>query len=169
MAEIQQGEAKGKGGKPQAKKMSTHIDMTPMVDLAFLLLTFFMLATTFSKPRAMEIAMPMEENQPQDAPELDDQDAFTILLGENDKVVYYIGLTDKAQPMISSLDPDGLRKELLKKKNERPKLMVLIKPSPSANYKTVVDVFDEMNVTKMPRYAMLDITPAEQKLLDETK
>ena len=58
MAEIIQAEGKKKGGKRKAKKFSTHIDMTPMVDLMCLLITFFMLTTAFAKPKAMEITMP---------------------------------------------------------------------------------------------------------------
>ena len=60
MAEVQQGGGGGhkKGDKVRAKKMSTKIDMTPMVDLAFLLLTFFLLTTTFNKPKTMEVNMP---------------------------------------------------------------------------------------------------------------
>ena len=66
MAEIQpKGGDSGKGGKKRAKKMSTKIDMTPMVDLAFLLLTFFMLTTTFAKPNVMQLTMPVKEKNPE--------------------------------------------------------------------------------------------------------
>src|SRR6188508_1902508 len=99
MAEIQEGGGGGhKGGKKRAKKMSTKIDMTPMVDLAFLLLTFFMLTTTFNKPQTMEINMPTNEKTP-DPTELPASKALTVILGKNDKVYYYQGLNDgKVQP-----------------------------------------------------------------------
>ena len=82
MAEIQPKAEGGKGGKKRAKKMSTKIDMTPMVDLAFLLLTFFMLTTTFNKPQTMEINMPVKDNT--DNPtELKASKALTVILGKN--------------------------------------------------------------------------------------
>lgn len=170
MAEIQeQSSGKDKGGKPKPKKASTHIDMTPMVDLAFLLLTFFMLATTLAKPTAMEIAMPDDDKniKKDDIPELDDDDAFTILMGENNKLLYYIGMPDEPQLENSNYGPDGIRKVLLKRMSERPKLTVLIKPSDKASYKNMVDIFDEMNITKMKRYVMVDILPEEEKMLEE--
>ena len=79
MAEISQGSGK-KDGKVRSKKTSTRIDMTPMVDLAFLLLTFFMLTTTFSKPKTMEINMPVKPDKPE--VELKINNAVTVLLGD---------------------------------------------------------------------------------------
>ncbi|RYF88381.1 MAG: biopolymer transporter ExbD, partial [Chitinophagaceae bacterium] len=92
MAEVNTGgggRGKGKGGKVRAKKQSTKIDMTPMVDLAFLLLTFFMLTTTFSKPQTMEIVMPeKKENKEIEDTKVKLSDAMTIVLGENNKIYY---------------------------------------------------------------------------------
>lgn len=166
-----QGGGKKKGGKPKGKKMSTHIDMTPMVDLAFLLLTFFMLTTSFSKPQTMEIVMPEKPTEEVDRPELDKRDAFSLLLGENDKILYYKGLGEDPQLEETNYSADGLRKILFQAKKEdeasgRDKLTILIKPSSKASYKNVVDVFDEMNITGMKRYVIVDITPAEEKMLE---
>src|SRR5690554_658684 len=93
MAEINTSDSGGKGGKKRSKKASTKVDMTPMVDLAFLLITFFMLTTTFGKPQAMEVNMPDKTDDNQEQP-LKESKTFTILLGENDIVYYYQGLQD---------------------------------------------------------------------------
>lgn len=170
MGEINTGEGGGhkKGGKPKGKKMSTHIDMTPMVDLAFLLLTFFMLSTSFSRPQTMEIVMPDKPKDQKDQPELAKENAMTILLGENDRILYYMGLSSSPQLEESDYSADGIRKVLFQKKNN-PDMMVLIKPSEKSTYKNVVDIFDEMNITGMKKYAIIDITPEEIKMLEEKK
>lgn len=118
MADVQSNEQdSGKGGKHKkvrAKKQSTHIDMTPMVDLAFLLLTFFMLTTTFGKPKTMEINMPVK-------PENEDNqqlvnNAVTILLSGDNKAWWYFGEL-KPETVLTPTDysPEGLRKLLLEK------------------------------------------------------
>ena len=113
----QQDSGKGKHKKVRAKKSSTHIDMTPMVDLAFLLLTFFMLTTTFSKPKTMEINMPVK-----DKPEVDTKvnNAVTILLGDKDRIFWYFGefKPEETQLEETNWSATGIRKILLEK-NEK--------------------------------------------------
>jgi biopolymer transport protein ExbD len=91
MAEIQQGSGGGghKGGKKRAKKQSTRVDMTPMVDLAFLLLTFFVLTATFSKPKSMELTFPAPP--PPDQPPVEIKNGITFLLTKDDRIFYYEG------------------------------------------------------------------------------
>ncbi|MFM2207206.1 MAG: hypothetical protein RL213_1181 [Bacteroidota bacterium] len=93
MAEVQQqegGSDKGKHKKIRAKKSSTHIDMTPMVDLAFLLLTFFILTTTFSKPKTMDITMPVKDKVPEgEESKVPASQTMSILLTENDRIIWY--------------------------------------------------------------------------------
>lgn len=117
MAEVNTGDdgggKKGKHSKARAKKSSTKIDMTPMVDLAFLLLTFFMLTTTFSKPKTMEINMPVD---PEDKNlQMKVNNALTILLSGDNKVYYYYGelKKDETQLTKSSFSKDGIHKILL--------------------------------------------------------
>lgn len=95
MAEIIQ-EEKQKGGKKRPKKHSTHIDMTPMVDLMCLLITFFMLTTAFSKPKVMEIVLPekIRKNEKVEPPKIADSRTLNIILGPNDKVYWYPGKPD---------------------------------------------------------------------------
>lgn len=164
------GHKKGKG-KPKGKKQSTHIDMTPMVDLAFLLLTFFMLATSFNKPKTMEIVMPDKPKDETKVPELAKERAMTILMGENDKIFYYFGLPDKnGSPQLERTDysPDGIRKVLEKRKafaEQYKGLFCIIKPTKKSKYKNMVDIFDEMNIVNIKYYAIVDITPAEEEAL----
>ncbi len=168
------GHKKGKG-KPKGKKQSTHIDMTPMVDLAFLLLTFFMLATTMNKPKVMQIVMPKDDHDPTvKPPELDKDRAMTLLLGPNDKLFYYFGIPKHGEaPELLRTDysPDGLRKVLkerrewlrndTKLKVEDREMFCIIKPTAKSEYKNLVTMFDEMNIGHIKYYAVVDITPAE--------
>lgn len=120
MAEIDTGSGGGKGeGKVRAKKMAVHIDFTPMVDLGFLLITFFMLTTTMNKPQVMEINMPLKEDvPPEERTKFKESQTMTIILGEKNKVYYYFGITN---PIVDSTDfsDNGIRKVLLKENNKR--------------------------------------------------
>ncbi len=121
MAEIIQAEGKQKGGKKKAKKFSTHIDMTPMVDLMCLLITFFMLTTAFSKPKAMEITMPEKDDNTEvkDKPLVQADRTVNILISGDDKVYYYFGLADPKLPLpqliSTNYSKDGIRKMLLQR------------------------------------------------------
>ena len=100
MAEVQQQDQGGdkKHKKIRAKKTSTHIDMTPMVDLAFLLLTFFMLTTTFSRPKTMEINMPVKDAPKEEQQKVAASQTLSILLTEKDHIIWYMGVDDPTQP-----------------------------------------------------------------------
>jgi biopolymer transport protein ExbD len=120
MAEIIQAEGKQKGGKKKAKKFSTHIDMTPMVDLMCLLITFFMLTTAFAKPKAMEITMPEKKDDPSvKQPEIQADRTINILVSGDDKIYYYFGLADPKLPLpqlvATDYSKDGIRKMLLQR------------------------------------------------------
>ncbi len=97
MAAIQQ-PAPQAGKKPRARKHSFHLDMTPMVDLAFLLLTFFMLTTTFAKPRVMQLTMPVPDKH---KTKVAAHDALTLVLGNNHQIHYYFGLNAPADPTVA--------------------------------------------------------------------
>ena len=93
MAEVSQDSGK-KDGKVRSKKTSTRIDMTPMVDLAFLLLTFFVMTTTLNKPQTMEITMPEKPKEQDKPPVVNEKRVLTLVLGGNNKVYWYLGITD---------------------------------------------------------------------------
>ncbi len=103
----------GKHQKKRAKKLSTRIDMTPMVDLGFLLLTFFMLTTTFSQPKVIELTPPIKSNDKTKV----DTTTLTLLLGKSDTVYYYNGLLkanhDSNNIMATDFSDEGLRKIVL--------------------------------------------------------
>jgi hypothetical protein len=122
MAEIVEGGGgDGKHGKKKAKKGSARIDMTPMVDLAFLLLTFFVLAATLAKPKAMEILYPKEVDDDKDQTKVKAFLTTTILLGEDeDEIFYYEGVykKDSTQLKKTDLSKDGVRKLMLEKNKD---------------------------------------------------
>lgn len=118
MAELDTGGGGGHGkhGKKRAKKSSTRVDMTPMVDLACLLLTFFMLTTQFNKPKTMEMSVPKDTKNEEKKTKVDDDLAITVLLDKNDKnkVYYYTGkfVLETTQLKETDLSDKGLRKFL---------------------------------------------------------
>lgn len=178
MAEIQQKGDSGKGGKKRAKKMSTKIDMTPMVDLAFLLLTFFMLTTTFAKPNVMQLTMPVKDKNLKDDEQtkIKASQAVTIILAPDNKVFYYFGLNEPndksvAVPEIKVTDfsANGIRQVLLARQKQQPEPIILIEPysydGKDAKYKNMVDILDEMNITNQKKYALIDISKKDLDLI----
>lgn len=122
MADIEGGGGGGhkKGKKVRGKKMSTRVDFTPMVDLGFLLITFFMLTTTMNKPQTMEITMPVKDKtiEEKDQSKIKESQAMTILLADNDRIVYYFGITDP-QPQVTGFSKNGIRKVLIEENRKR--------------------------------------------------
>lgn len=171
------GDDKKKGGKVRSKKSSAKVDLTAMVDLAFLLITFFMLTTSLSKPQSMSLAMPdKNKDKIDDVIEVADNRTLTILLGKDNQLEWYMGrlATPLSGPTKDKYGKDGVRKELLERvksvplatKNPEKGLIVIIKASDKSSYRNLVDVLDEMAITKVPSYAIVDITPDEIKLLE---
>lgn len=117
-AEVEQKDG-GKGKKGKQKKMKTRVDFTPMVDMNMLLITFFMLCTSLSKPQTMEISMPTnDEVDESQQTKVKASQAVTLLLGENDKVYYYLGefkANDNSLLKESSYSASGIRDMLIKK------------------------------------------------------
>lgn len=166
MAEVSQGGGgRKKGGKVRAKKQSTKTDMTPMVDLAFLLLTFFLLTTTFNKPKTMEVNMPDKVDKPEDQTKINEKDILNLVLSKDDKIYWYIGLT----PPVAQTDysANGVRKLLLEQTRANPKMMVLIKPEDESRYENMVNILDEMDITKIQRYAIVEYSPDDKTVIAE--
>ena len=166
MAEVSQDSGK-KDGKVRSKKTSTRIDMTPMVDLAFLLLTFFVMTTTLNKPQTMEITMPEKPKEQDKPPVVNEKRVLTLVLGGNNKVYWYLGITDP-KVELSDFSNDGIRKVLLKKNAQIKEMVVLIKPSDESKYKNMVDILDEMNIGNIARYALVDITSIDKELIKDS-
>jgi biopolymer transport protein ExbD len=182
MAELNTGGGDKKGGKVRSKKANSKVDLTAMVDLAFLLITFFMLTTSLNKPQSMDLGMP--EKNPKDPPPpvlVDERRTMTIILGENDKLKNYMGLIENPieSPKSVAYGKEGIRKDLLSRVKSVPELVgpdsegkqrgliVIIKPGKKSTYKNLVDILDEMAICKVQTYAIVGITPAEVALLDK--
>ena len=179
MAELNTGDGGGKkGGKVRSQKLNAKVDLTAMVDLAFLLITFFMLTTTLSKPQSMNLGLP-DKDPKEDSKDMkvDENRTMTVLLGENNKLVYYMGLlaTPIAGPKDITYGKDGIRKILLSRKksvieytgNKDKGIIVIIKPSKKSSYRNLVDILDEMAITGVSTYAIVnEYTPEETKLLE---
>jgi biopolymer transport protein ExbD len=183
MAELNTGDGGGKKGdkKVRSKKSGSKVDLTAMVDLAFLLITFFMLTTTLSKPQSMSLGLPDKEDKPdpKNQVKVDENRTMTILLGDNDKLVRYVGLlatpVSGGAPKDFAFGKEGIRKELLTRKklvleytgNKDKGMIVIIKPSKKSNYRNLVDILDEMAIVDVPTYAIVnEYTPEEKKLLE---
>lgn len=162
------GGKKHKGGKIRSKKASTRVDLTAMVDLAFLLITFFMYTTTLSKPKAMNLAMPDNSVKTNQLP-IAASRSMTILLGSHDKVEWYMGEPGKSAPTVDNFGKNGLRKAILDNKQkvadshsgDEKMMEVVIKPSDKSNYANLVSVLDEMKICDIHIYAIVKITPLE--------
>lgn len=180
MAELNTGGNEGKGGKKvRSKKQNAGVDLTAMVDLAFLLITFFMLTTSLSKPQSMDLTMPDKikddpTTKPQEAPE---SRTLTILIGKDRKLKYYMGLLKEPYQNVGPTDitygGEGIRKVILQKmanlktrpKPEEREIIVLIKATEDATYTDMIDILDEMAITGVKIYALQDITEEEKEVM----
>lgn len=198
MASIEEGGGGGhkKGpGVKKAKKLSTHLDMTPMVDLGFLLITFFIFTTTMSSPTTMELYMPKDTDKDEEQNKAKESGALTVMLSKGNHVYYYEGQLKEDASNFLSTNFAGIRKVIIDKKkavieahqhdagcekiwakNNGDKtscldkdLVVVIKPGELATYKNTVDILDEMTITNVKRYAMVDLFEAEKALIGKTE
>ncbi len=172
MAEMDTSDSGGKKGegKVRAKKQSARVDMTPMVDLGFLLITFFVFTTTFSKPNMMKLNMPekdKDKKEPETA-EIKESNTITIIMGKDNRIFYHQKSSKNLTPELlieSDYSKEGIRTAILKGKVnaiDQSKFTVVIKPTDDANYKNTVDILDEMSITKSDLYAIVD--PSKEEL-----
>ncbi|MEP7317735.1 MAG: biopolymer transporter ExbD [Panacibacter sp.] len=166
------GHKKGPGVK-KGKKMSTRVDLTPMVDLGFLLITFFIFTTTMSQPTAMKLALPDDTANPEEQNKAKASGALTILLGKDNNVFYYEGIlqVDAAGNNFKSSNFKEIRDVIIHKKQttDTADLVVVIKPNEESTYKNVIDILDEMSINVIKRYALVDISPDEDQLIRLTE
>jgi biopolymer transport protein ExbD len=161
------GHKKGPGVK-KGKKLSTRVDLTPMVDLGFLLITFFIFTTTMSQPTAMRLYLPKDTEKPEEQNKVKASGALTIMLGKADQVYYYEGEDPTKIQASNFKDIRGII--INKKRSTDPKdFVVVIKPTPDATYLNTVDILDEMSINEVKRYAMVDISPQEYELVKLTE
>ena len=201
------GHKKGPGVK-KAKKLSTAVDMTPMVDLGFLLITFFIFTTTMSSPTTMQLFMP-KDTKDEDLNKAKESGALTIMLGKNNVVYVYRGQLLPDASNFHTTTFKGIRDTIIAMKkdvinahvhdagctkiqeeaktgnpNVKPPilpdpnwekacldkdLVIVIKPDEDATYKNTIDILDEMAISAIKRYAMVDLFPAEKELIKKTE
>jgi biopolymer transport protein ExbD len=188
------GHKKGPGVK-KAKKLSTRVDMTPMVDLGFLLITFFIFTSTMSTPTTMALNMPKDEKDPEKQNEAKASGALTLMPAKNDQIYYYEGelapdgsnfkvtnfkgirdvIIDKKKAVIAAHQHNQQCEEIRARNNGDPNsckdrdFVVVIKPTAEATYKNTVDALDEMTINGVKRYALVDIAEAETQLIQKTE
>lgn len=172
MAELDtSGGGKHKDGKVRTKKKAVRVDLTAMVDLAFLLITFFILTTTLNKPKAQELIMPDKDEVTKQQMPVPESRTMTLLLGDNDKLEWFVGAPGKSTPTVIGYGKNDLRKTLVDQNNAikashggQP-MIVIVKPSAQSTYKNVVTVMDELNIVDIEQRAIVDMTPVELDLL----
>jgi biopolymer transport protein ExbD len=161
------GHKKGPGVK-KAKKLSTRVDLTPMVDLGFLLITFFIFTTTMSQPTAMKLFLPKDVDKPEEQNKVKMSAVITLMLGKDDQIYYYEG-DDPTK--LQSTNYKAVRDIVLDKKRrtDAKDFMVILKPTADATYKNTINMLDEMTIDGITRYALVDISPDEYKIVQATE
>ena len=179
MAQLQQAEnTRHRPGVRRAKRLNTRIDMTPMVDLGFLLICFFVITTTMSKPRAADLFVP-KDGPPTDVA---DSKTLTVLLDKDNHIFYYHGnwkdaITNNGIQSTGYLFSNGIgniirekqkRLELLNLDKEKGKgLILVIKASEKSSYKNLVDMLDEVLINDVRHYSVVDLTEQEKNFINE--
>jgi len=167
MAELQTNNPKK--DKKRINKKSTRVDLTPMVDLGFLLITFFVFTTTMSMPRTMWVEAPKGEANDKVCQSC----AFTVILDSNNVIRYYEGdLANHPQIKETSFGPNGIRKILLDKRRsvkairgKEDELTLIIKPSDFSTLQNFVDMMDEVEINNIKKYYVDELTVEDKKLL----
>ena len=181
------GHKKGPGVK-KGKKLSTRIDLTPMVDLGFLLITFFLFTTTLAKPKVMQINMPFKDKnqKPEEQSALKADQAMTILLSKDHRIYYYDGIgSDPAHApnvQVTYFTGKNSIRDVIIDKIKRVKVLqaqgvlngkndaaFLIKPDNNSTYDDFVSIMDEMNINDVKIKAVVDISPVDQEFIHATE
>lgn len=167
------GRQRGSGGK-RAKKKSTRVDMTPMVDLGFLLITFFVLVTTFNKPSAMDLNLPAKDDdkEKEDTPEIKQSKVVQFVLGPDNKLYHFVGIEDIKVDSIDFSVSKNVREvitareqEVAKQWGSRDSVLLFIKPMYASKYRNMVDILDEVNIAQIKRFTLVDFSPADSLMI----
>ena len=157
--------------KKRFNKKTTRVDLTPMVDLGFLLLTFFVFTTSLTAAKVMDIKMPYDKTPPDDP--VCESCVLTVLLDKDNRIKYYEGALEN-NPAIkeTGYSPGEIRTILMQKKamvkNVRGKddqFILIIKPSAASNFKNFVDITDEVTICQIKKYYIDEVKEADKKIL----
>ncbi len=158
MAAVETGQPRShaKGKKKKKRRVGVRIDMTPMVDVAMLLLTFFMLTTVFSKPQTMELNMP-----PPQKVEVAMSSLLTLRVAPDFTIYWNKGVDPKLQKISFA----ELRKFLIDQDHSTYKMVTLIKIDREAKYNDMVDLIDEINLANISRFSITPMDETDKKLM----
>ena len=155
-------------GKRLVRK-STRVDLTPMVDLGFLLITFFVFTTTMSSVKAMAMVSPKDNTTKTD--DLCESCVITILPAADNKLFYYEGSDKNPQYKTTSYGAEGLRTLLVAKKKKvaylKREAILIIKPSSASTFKNLINIIDESNICMYKRYYLDKATAADELKLKQ--
>lgn len=168
MADMEVAESSGRHKGTRSKKLSTRVDMTPMCDVGFLLITFFMLTTTLQRAKTMNLFLPHDVENKDQQNKVKESQALTILMGDNNNLYYYYGIgTDAAKDPANAVikttyDLKGgigdiisnKWKSVIQNSGGRDSMVVIIKPTRQATYENVVSILDDMNIYEVKKYAL---------------
>ena len=153
------GREHGKKGKKKKKRRSgIRIDMTPLVDVAFLLLTFFMLTTTFSLPQVMEINLPPGETKS----EVTEASLLLLRVLEDGRIYWNFGI-DAPRPLLV----DALRGFLTERASMNPNLITLVKVDRKSKYANMVRIIDELRLAQITRFSLAPLLDQDRKIIEE--
>lgn len=164
----------------RSKKLSTRVDMTPMCDVAFLLIFFFMITTTLQRQKTMKLFLPHDVKNEDQQNKVKESQALTILMGPDNNLYYYYGIgqeaaKDPADKVVHSSYAlkGGIGdviadkwKSVIQNSGGRDSMVVIIKPTKQATYENVVSILDDMNIYEVKKYALVPATENDKKLID---
>ena len=144
------------GGKGKKRRLGIRIDMTPLVDVAFLLLIFFMVTTVFRTPQALEINLPPKDNPPVPIAK---SNILTVFALPGERYKWQVGENPSTETAWSEM-PAVFKRERDKNPN---RIVVVIKIHPEARFHAMVDIIDELDTLKMTRFALAPMTEEDKK------
>ncbi len=146
-----------KGKKKKKKRVAIRIDMTPLVDIFMLLLTFFMVTTVFSKPQTMELNLPPDDTTVEVA-----QSSLLTLRVNKNFIIYWNKGND---PKLQKVNFEDLRKFLVEQDRSTHKMIILLKIDRDAKYNNMVDLIDEINLANLTRFSVTPLKEEDKKLM----
>ena len=157
-ADVAGGQPRKKGKKhKKGRRLGIRIDMTPLVDVAFLLLTFFMLTTSMSRPQTMEINLPPDDKV---KVEIAESNLLTLRVNSKGEIFWNTGIEKPAR-----LEFKGLRSFLRERATTNPKLVVLLKIDREGKYSMMVNIIDELNLATITRFSIAQMEDADRQFL----
>jgi len=150
--------AKGKGKRKAKKRLNVRIDMTPMVDVVMLLITFFMLATVFTTPQTMEINIPPDEAKV----EVAESNLMTLRINATGMIFWNMAMEPP-----QAIELKSLRALLVEGLKKNPKLIILVKVQRDGTYGAMIDIMDELNLSSITRFSIAPFTEYDKELMQK--